>query len=203
MSDALRSASAGRVLPTLKTPSFRPVERTASRGTRTRSRGRVVVVTTSAVITLVRLAIGRMRRGSRRQSTSPVSTSNTIPALGGLSLKRARKASSPSSATAAGADGGAGGSSAAGGEASDSPSPPMSHPPSASAASAAAGAISALVIRGRRQRPQDAEPEHGEDDQGNDHQNVDTVLDGHAEGQERQRADHQQRGHECGVARGQ
>jgi hypothetical protein len=54
---------------------------------RTRSSGSVSWLTTSAVMIFARLAIGRTFSGRRRNSTSPLSTSNTSAARGAF-LKR-------------------------------------------------------------------------------------------------------------------
>ena len=63
--------------------------------------------TSSAVISLVMLAIGSVSSGFRRQSTRPLFTSNTSAALGG-SLNWSWNASGASSATASGEPGVAG-----------------------------------------------------------------------------------------------
>ena len=57
--------------------------------------------TSSAVMIFVRLAIGVRFSGLRRQSTSPVVRSTTMPARGG-SLKRRWNASAPASAACSG-----------------------------------------------------------------------------------------------------
>src|SRR5215212_2049861 len=167
---------------------------------RTKSCGLVIVATTTAVITFVRLAIGRGSSGLRRHRTSPLARSNTIPARGGRSLKWTSKASSPSSATDAGEDGGAGGSCrlTAGGDAVLPESPPSAHPLRASATRS--GASRWLVIRGRRQRPQHAEAEQREHDEREHDQHVHAVLDGHAQRQEGERPYQGDREDQSGVA---
>src|SRR5829696_1567909 len=67
---------------------------------RTGSLGWLRSTVRSAVMIFVRLAIGSTRSGRWRHSTSPVSTSNTSPARGGL-FRWTWKASIPESGTAA------------------------------------------------------------------------------------------------------
>ena len=71
---------------------------------RTGSLGRVRSTTISAVMILVRLAIGSRCSALRRHSTSPVLTSISSAARGCL-RKCSRKASTPSRRTAGGAGG--------------------------------------------------------------------------------------------------
>ena len=69
---------------------------------RTGSGGRVCSTTTSAVMIFVRLAIGSTRSGSWRQSTSPLSRSNTSPARGGLRSPRWKASTAPRSTSGTG-----------------------------------------------------------------------------------------------------
>ena len=83
MISACSSASSGTFLPRGSSPVADPGVCAAFRLTRTRSPGRFVFATISAVIILVRLAIGCSSRGLRCQSTAPIFTSKRIPAAGG------------------------------------------------------------------------------------------------------------------------